>query len=248
MAEMMNKGILMGVGVGVGDPEDMTLKAVRCIKESDIVCIPRKDKAKCRAYKIAREAVPEIDGKELLCLEFEMIKDEEALQKMHRDIYEELRGYVVEVKKVSLLTIGDPTVYSTFAYIAEQAEKDGVPVRIINGINSFCATAAGLGISLCEGETPLHIISDLKDLEQDLQQRGTKIIMKCAGAMARIKSQLRELEQKAESKGSKLEVFAVSDAGMPQKKRCFSLDELPDEVPYMTTVIVRETTSCFSGD
>ncbi|MBQ6230376.1 MAG: precorrin-2 C(20)-methyltransferase [Eubacterium sp.] len=244
MAEMMNKGILMGVGVGVGDPEDMTLKAVRCIKESDIVCIPRKDKTKCRAYKIAREAVPEIDEKELLCLEFEMIKDEEALQKMHREIYEELKGYVEEGKKISLLTIGDPTVYSTFAYIAEQAEKDGVPVRIINGINSFCAAAAGLGISLCEGETPLHIISDLKDL----QQRGTKIIMKCAGAMARIKSQLRELEQKAESKGSKLEVFAVSDAGMPQEKRYFSLDELPDEVPYMTTFIVRETTSCFSGD
>ena len=60
---------LNGIGVGVGDPQMMTLKAVDAIRKSDIICLPRKDKEQCMAYKIARGAVPEIDEKEIYCFE-----------------------------------------------------------------------------------------------------------------------------------------------------------------------------------
>ena len=44
------RGRIYGIGVGTGDPEDITLKAIRLIKESDVLACPRKDLAKCRAY------------------------------------------------------------------------------------------------------------------------------------------------------------------------------------------------------
>ena len=60
------RGILYGVGVGPGDPELMTLKAVRLIKENDIIAVPGAEVRETVAYKIAVQAVPELADKELL--------------------------------------------------------------------------------------------------------------------------------------------------------------------------------------
>ncbi|MCR4943573.1 MAG: hypothetical protein K5986_03795 [Clostridium sp.] len=57
-------GKLYGVGVGPGDPENLTLKAVRIINESDIIAVPNTSKDKCIAYKIVKQAIPDIDNKE----------------------------------------------------------------------------------------------------------------------------------------------------------------------------------------
>lgn len=58
--------ILYGVGVGSGDPELMTLKAVRVIKESDVIVVPSEEIKQSAAYHIAKEVVPEIRQKGLL--------------------------------------------------------------------------------------------------------------------------------------------------------------------------------------
>ena len=60
------KGIAYGVGVGPGDPEYMTLKAIRLIKENDVIAVPGKIAKDAVAYKIAAAVVPEIENQELL--------------------------------------------------------------------------------------------------------------------------------------------------------------------------------------
>ena len=60
------KGTLFGVGVGPGDPELMTLKAVRMIRENEVIAVPGADVRETVAYKIAVQAVPELADKELL--------------------------------------------------------------------------------------------------------------------------------------------------------------------------------------
>ena len=115
---------LYGIGVGVGDPEMLTLKAVKIIKESDIICLPKKEKSECRAFNIVEKAVPEINEKEILCFDFEMIKDKEILKTKHRAIFDNVKKYIEEGKNVTFLTIGDPNVYSTFSYIAELAKEE----------------------------------------------------------------------------------------------------------------------------
>ena len=83
MAET-KKGIAYGVGVGPGDPELMTLKAVRLIKENDVMALPGKDAKETVAYKIAAGAVPEIAEKELISVYFPMNTDSKALADAHR--------------------------------------------------------------------------------------------------------------------------------------------------------------------
>ena len=69
------KGTLYGVGVGPGDPELMTLKAVRMIRENGIIAVPGADVKETVAYKIAVQAVPELEEKELLPIYMPMTHD-----------------------------------------------------------------------------------------------------------------------------------------------------------------------------
>jgi len=68
----MEKGKLYGIGVGPGDPELLTLKAVRLIRDCAIVAVPHKDKNKCFALRIALGAVPELSDKPLLEVDMPM--------------------------------------------------------------------------------------------------------------------------------------------------------------------------------
>ena len=71
----MTKGKLYGVSVGPGDPELMTLKAVRIIREADVIALPHSDKNRCTAYNIAVKAIPEMESKEFLMIPMPMTKD-----------------------------------------------------------------------------------------------------------------------------------------------------------------------------
>ena len=86
------KGTLYGVGVGPGDPELMTLKAVRMIRENEIIAVPGADVKETVAYKIAVQAVPELEEKELLVvakilLESRALTKQELYPIIHKLIY-----------------------------------------------------------------------------------------------------------------------------------------------------------------
>ena len=74
---MNRKGTLYGVGTGPGDPELLTLKAVRIVKEADIIAIPNDDPDDCIPWKTVTAAVPEIINKRILKIPFLMDKDVE---------------------------------------------------------------------------------------------------------------------------------------------------------------------------
>ena len=169
-----------------------------------------------------------------------MIKDKDALKTIHREIFETVKKLIEDGKKVAFLTIGDPCVYSTFSYIAQLAKEEGIEVKTISGINSFTASAARLGISLCDGDEELHVISDVRDLKEALKLPGTKVIMKCVRSMPYIKECLSEHEKDCVENGKNLEVFAVSECGLPEEKLYFGIEELPDEANYMMTITVKE--------
>lgn len=76
-------GILYGVGVGPGDPELMTIKAVRVIRECEVIGIPAKDRDSCRAYQIAVQLVPEIFEKPVVAVPVPMTTDGERLAAAH---------------------------------------------------------------------------------------------------------------------------------------------------------------------
>ena len=71
----MRKGVLYGVGVGPGNPELLTVKAVKLIKECDILAIPQKKSGECFAYRIALDAVPEAKDKTVLPIDMPMTRN-----------------------------------------------------------------------------------------------------------------------------------------------------------------------------
>ena len=233
-------GKIYGIGVGIGDPEDITLKAIERIKESDILICPRKDLDKCRAYQTVARVFPGVERIKKVALEFEMTSDRKSREQNHRVIYEEVKSLVEEGKVVTFLTIGDPAIYSTYSYIADLAQKDGIETLAVSGVSSITACANALGIILCEGGEQLHVIPDTKALEASLKLPGTKVIMKCGRDMPLLKKILSVHRDESL-------VYAVSDCGTDREKCYRGLEELPDGGNYMLTVIVKERSCIYES-
>ena len=107
-------GILYGIGVGPGDPELMTLKAVRLIQENEVVAVPGKTAKETMAYRIAVQAVPELEKKCLLAIDMPMVMDRAKMDLSHEAAADRIEVVLKMGKNVVFLTLGDPTVYSTY--------------------------------------------------------------------------------------------------------------------------------------
>ena len=223
------KGKVYGVGVGPGDPELMTLKAVRVIGESTVIAAVGKEIEKSKAYQIARAAVPEIEGKTKLSLPMPMTSDSEMLRKAHEEAVRSMQTFLDQGISVVYITLGDPTIYCTFSYLQKILEKKGYEVELVSGVPSFCAAAARLGISLAEKEEELHIIPAVYGLEEKLEYPGRHVLMKSAGRIPEVK----ELLQK-----SGRPVMAVENCGMAKEAVYHSADEIPEDAGYFTIILV----------
>ena len=225
------KGTVYGVGVGPGDPELMTLKAVRLIRENDIIAVPGKNARESLAYKIAVQAVPELKDKELVPVYMPMVRNRESIEEEHRRGAALLARYLDQGKNVVYLTLGDSTIYCTFDYLQHILEAEGYPVVLVSGIPSFCAAAARLNMPLTEWDEPLHVLPALHKTEGKLDLQGTCVLMKSASHMKEVKEMLRR---------SGREAAAVIDCGMESEMVCRSVDEIPDDAGYFSLIISRQ--------
>ena len=224
-------GILYGIGVGPGDPELVTLKAVRIVGECDTVILPAKSKEDCIAYGIMKEACGKIAEKELICMPFPMTKDESRLTAAHEQICLEIKKLLDNGRQVAFLTIGDPTVYSTYQYIHKRVVKGGYEAHIVNGVPSFCAAAARLGIGLVENKEELHVIPASYEIEESLGFPGTKVLMKAGRKMPYVKQKAGEMGQK---------IRMVENCGMETEKIYQNVEEIPDDAGYYSLLIMKE--------
>ena len=225
------RGIAYGVGVGPGDPELMTLKAIRLIRENDVIAVPDKVPERSTAYKIAAAVVPELKDKELLPVYMPMIKDRELIDREHQRAAKLLESYLDQGKNVVYITLGDPTVYCTFTYIQHYLEADGYSVELVSGISSFCAAAARLNLPLVEWNEQLHILPAVHKLGDTLSLPGNYVLMKSASQMKTVKEMLRKSGRKA---------AMVENCGMENEKVYRSVDEIPDDAGYFSLIIAKE--------
>ena len=232
MSGIIKKGIVYGVGVGPGDPELMTLKACRLIRENDVIAVPGKVPEEAVAYKIAAGAVPEIADKELVPVYMPMVRDADLIAKAHRQAADIIEKYLDEGKNVIYITLGDSTIYCTFSYIQHILETDGYTAELVSGIPSFCAAAARLGVSLTEWQEPLHVIPGLHNTEGTLEWPGNYVIMKSASKTREVKEMLGR---------SGYDVQAVENCSMDNEKVYRSLEEIPDDAGYFSLIIAKES-------
>ena len=225
------RGIAYGVGVGPDDPELMTLKAIRLIRENDVIAVPGKVVREAVAYRIAAAVVPELADKELVPVYMPMVRDRELIDAEHRKGAALLERYLDQGKNVVYLTLGDPTVYCTFSYLQHILESDGYQVELVPGITSFCAAAARLNLPLVEWDEPLHVVPAVHKTADPLDQSGTYVLMKSASHMAEVKDLLRR---------SGRDVSAVENCSMDTEKVYRGVEEIPDDAGYFSLIVAKE--------
>lgn len=226
------RGTLYGVGIGPGDPELLTLKAVRVIREADCIAVPGTKKEETVAWQITVQAVPEIAGKECLEIHMPMTKDRAMLEESHNAAAEQVAAALESGKNVAFLTLGDPSVYSTYLYVHKRILAMGYPAEIISGIPSFCAVAARMNIGLVEKSEPLHVIPASYQIEDALKLPGTKVLMKAGKKMREVKQQLLQMDN--------AETVMIENCGMPGEKQYRGAEEIPDAAGYYSLIIVKE--------
>lgn len=224
-------GKLYGIGVGPGDPELLTLKAVRLIKECDVIAVPGKQKEETVAYKIVKQAVPEIAEKECLEVDMPMTKDKEKLAQSHKAAFEKVSQVLDAGKNIAFLTLGDPCVYSTYIYIHQRIQQAGYETEIVSGIPSFCAVSARLNQGLVERSEMLHVIPSSYGIEEGMKLSGTRVLMKAGKKMGQVKEKLKKMNVQASM---------VENCGMENEKIYHSIEEIPEEAGYYSLIIVKE--------
>jgi len=141
MAEL--KGTFYGVSVGPGNPELMTLQAVRLIRQCPVLAAPQTASGQMLALDIARSALGEaLDGKTIVPLYFAMSRDPAALAASHEKAAAAVRQYLDAGQDVAMLNIGDVSIYATFGYLQEILQAGGYATAMAAGVPSFCAAAA----------------------------------------------------------------------------------------------------------
>lgn len=242
-------GKLYGVGVGPGDPELLTLKALRIIKESEVIAIPVSDLSyseamvenptftptiayedTCISYNIARQTYDAISNKRLIYLPMPMTKDKEFLKQCHDIGTNLITTLLQENKMIAFLTLGDPTVYSTYLYIHKRVDALGFDTEIISGIPSFCAVAAKLNMGLVENSDQLHVIPASYQIDDSLTLPGTKVLMKPGRAIPKIKEALKDHEE---------QISMVENCGMENERVYTNLEDIKDKSSYYSLIIIK---------
>lgn len=224
-------GKLIGIGAGPGDPELMTVKALKAVRECDILAVPDADKGSSTVYKIVEQAYPEVANKPAFTVVMPMTHDLEKLKANYRAAADLVEGYLKDGKTVGFITLGDPTVYSTYMYVHQLVLADGFEACIIPGITSFCAAAARLNISLAERAEMLHIVPSSHGIENALKMPGTKVLMKAGSKMAMVKKSLID---------NNMDAKMVQNCGMDTEQIYNCAEEIPEDAGYFSLIIAKD--------
>ena len=188
-------GRFIGVGVGPGDPELITLKAARLIGEADVVSYIANPKGDSQARAIAAGLLAEADdNRRELPVPMPMSEQRDLANRAYDDAAVSIQACLDEGQTVVFLCEGDPLFFGSFAYLLTRLESDN-RCEVVPGISSVNAASSALRLPLTVQGESFAVISGRHDeakLVEVLQSQDSVVIMKAGRARPRI---LRALEQ-----------------------------------------------------
>ena len=230
----MKKGKFYGIGVGVGDPENITVKATKKLHEVDVIVLPEaKSGEGSTAFNIVKEYVK--SNVEQMFLEFPMIKDVEARKVFRKNNADKVSAELEKGKNVAFLTIGDPMTYSTYTYVLEHIADD-VEVETVAGITSFNSIAARLNVPLMIGDEDLKVVSVNRktdtDIYKEIENNDNLVLMKISRDFEKIKKAIIET-------GNKENAVIVSNCGKENEEIITDIENV-ESVHYFSTLILKK--------
>lgn len=227
---------IYGVALGPGDPELLTLKALRVLKEADIIFYPGSIfQGIKKSYVHPILAYHHLDKKELHGFFLEMSSDRTAATAIYNKTFEKIQIAYNSGKKVAVVCEGDLSLYASFSYILELVKENNLPVSLIPGINSF-----SLGAS--EHQIPLSILNDkvaivprvknIEEIDTYLKNFDTIILMKIRKGWEHFYLQLKEKDWSCyycERLGTD-NAFITEDLSVLKRR----------EIPYFSLLIIKK--------
>jgi len=228
-------GKFTGIGIGPGDPELLTLKAVHALAEADVVIAPRTEKrSDSIALSIAR---PHMRGdSEVLELVFPMVYHAGELSDAWLENRNIIQGRLDAGQNVVFLTLGDPMFYSTYIYVFELLTNCGHPIETIPGVTAFCAIASHHGTPIVEGDDVLSVVPATispEKLDQVLAVSDRLVLMK-------ISRNFNDLRDRLQHHGFAESALMVSKCGHAEEvvhEDLMTID--PADVTYLSTILAR---------
>ena len=219
---MAEKGKLIGIGVGPGDTELLTLKAERVLKSVPVVFSPKSSKEKeSIALSIVKPILEKRDDyKRLMLVEpiFPMIEDKDELERIWSSASEMIAQYLDSGRDVAFITLGDTSIFSTYSYVQKKL-IGRYEIETIPGITSFTACAAAKNKALVEQNDILTIVPKIDDrLESVLEFSDGVVLMKASRNTSDLE---KVIEAKCTRENEKI------------------IDGFSNEKPYLTTTIIK---------
>ncbi len=234
---MTKPGMLYGIGVGPGDPELLTLKAVRILNDADVVFAASSTKNDySTALNIARPHMRK--EVRIVQLGFPMTRDKALLRNAWETnaniVAEELR----DGNNAVFLTLGDPLTYSTFGYLLNTLKRLAPELRtgVVPGITSYQAAAARVGFILAESKESLVVTSGVCDknrLKELLDNADNAVILKTYKNFTEIRDTLNELRLDDKT-------VLVSRLGMENESILMDIKDAPEKPHYFSLALVRK--------
>ncbi len=190
-------GTLYGIGVGPGDPELLTLKAVNVLKKvAHVFAAASSNNDYSLAYEIVKQHLPQdvpVDQ-----LNFPMTFNPERLESAWQANCEKVVEILKQGKNVAFLTLGDPMTFSTFIYLMRKIRMRlaDVTISVIPGVTSFQAAAAAANLPLAEGEEVFTIVSGAKGgdrLKEVMNASDNIVLMKTYKQLPQILDRVEEM-------------------------------------------------------
>ena len=229
-------GKFYGIGVGPGDPELITVKAVNILKNIDVIVCPEgKKDTESIALNIAKSYLS--DSVQVLKLHFPMTYSEDTLNEKWKENAKIIADILHSGRNIAFLTLGDPSIYSTYMYLLPFLRQNDIEIETIPGITSFCASASRVNIPLASADETLCILplrKGLDGLDEILDSFDNIVIMKPSHANKKLADKINE--RKLNDK-----FVMISKCSNNEEEISYSIDRLRDQqVPYLSTVIIKK--------
>ncbi|MDD6135121.1 MAG: precorrin-2 C(20)-methyltransferase [Selenomonadaceae bacterium] len=231
------RGIFYGIGVGPGDPELLTVKAIRAMEKVDVLIAPKTEKKDGSvALSIAKPYLK--DDVETIYQVFPMVKgfaenSTEAWEQNKKEILDLLESG----KNVAFLTLGDPMFYSTYIYIYRLLEHEDIEIQTIPGIPAFAAIGSLMGYPIVEGDDVLSIVpatAPPEKVEKAVQAADNVVLMKVYKNFDKVTDMLVRNDMAKQA-------VLVSRAGLSDEKIIRDIEEHKGEkLNYLSTILTRK--------